>query len=90
MIDIIEKCLEPPLSTIHASSVYIMLEPDRKLYNGQTDDLQGWILSHHSKLGFPKASVLYMLVQMETPSTSSKVKVSRRLISLMETLKLWD
>ncbi|KAG6395271.1 hypothetical protein SASPL_145913 [Salvia splendens] len=56
-------------STIGASSV----RPDRKLYIGETDDLQGRICTHRSKEGMQKASFLYMLVagksvacQMET------------------------
>ncbi|XP_042029038.1 DNA mismatch repair protein MSH1, mitochondrial-like isoform X1 [Salvia splendens] len=64
---------QPPPSTIGASSVYIMLRPDRKLYIGETDDLQGRICTHRAKEGMQKASFLYMLVagksvacQMET------------------------
>ncbi|XP_057772125.1 DNA mismatch repair protein MSH1, mitochondrial isoform X2 [Salvia miltiorrhiza] len=64
---------QPPPSTIGASSVYIMLRPDKKLYIGETDDLEGRIRTHRSKEGMQKASFLYMLVsgksvacQMET------------------------
>ncbi|KAG8369818.1 hypothetical protein BUALT_Bualt14G0053300 [Buddleja alternifolia] len=32
---------QPPPSTIGASSVYVMLRPDKRLYIGETDDLQG-------------------------------------------------
>lgn len=64
---------QPPPSTIGASSVYIMLRPDRKLYIGETDDLQGRVRAHRSKEGMQNAPFLYFLVpgksvacQMET------------------------
>ncbi|XP_052207609.1 DNA mismatch repair protein MSH1, mitochondrial isoform X2 [Diospyros lotus] len=52
----------PPPSTIGASSVYVMLRPDKKLYVGQTDDLEGRIHAHRSKDGMQSASFLYLLV----------------------------
>ncbi|CAL5347515.1 unnamed protein product [Camellia sinensis] len=53
---------QPPPSTIGASSVYIMLRPDKKLYVGETDDLEGRIRAHRSKEGMHNASFLYFLV----------------------------
>ncbi|XP_038701517.1 DNA mismatch repair protein MSH1, mitochondrial isoform X1 [Tripterygium wilfordii] len=64
---------QPPPSTIGASSVYIMLRPDKKLYVGQTDDLEGRIRAHRSKEGMQNATFIYFLLpgkslacQMET------------------------
>ncbi|GAV62203.1 MutS_V domain-containing protein/GIY-YIG domain-containing protein/MutS_I domain-containing protein [Cephalotus follicularis] len=54
---------QPPPSTVGASSVYVMLRPDKKLYIGQTDDLEGRIRAHRLKEGMQKASFLYFLVQ---------------------------
>ncbi|GAB4850050.1 DNA mismatch repair ATPase msh1 [Ancistrocladus abbreviatus] len=54
---------QPPPSTIGASSVYVMLQPDRKLYVGQTDDLQGRVQAHRSKEGMQNAVFLYFIVQ---------------------------
>nr|XP_027116686.1 DNA mismatch repair protein MSH1, mitochondrial-like [Coffea arabica] len=53
---------QPPPSTIGASSVYIMFRPDKKLYVGQTDDLEGRIRAHRLKEGMQDASFLYFLV----------------------------
>ncbi|KAK4405993.1 DNA mismatch repair protein MSH1, mitochondrial [Sesamum angolense] len=53
---------QPPPSTIGASSVYVMLRPDRKLYIGETDDLQGRVRAHRLKEGMQNASFLYFLV----------------------------
>ncbi|KAK6161197.1 hypothetical protein DH2020_004578 [Rehmannia glutinosa] len=53
---------QPPPSTIAASSVYVMLRPDRKLYIGETDDLQGRVRAHRLKDGMQNASFLYFLV----------------------------
>ncbi|KAK4478239.1 hypothetical protein RD792_017522 [Penstemon davidsonii] len=53
---------QPPPSTIGASSVYVMIRPDRKLYIGETDDLEGRIRTHRSKEGMQNASFLYLLV----------------------------
>ncbi|KAK7816280.1 dna mismatch repair protein msh1 [Quercus suber] len=36
----------PPPSTIGASSVYVMLRPEKKLYVGETDDLEGRVSAH--------------------------------------------
>ncbi|GMY27006.1 DNA mismatch repair protein MSH1, mitochondrial isoform X1 [Fagus crenata] len=52
----------PPPSTIGASSVYVMLRPDKKLYVGETDDLEGRVSAHRSKEGLQNASFLYFLV----------------------------
>ncbi|KAL6971210.1 DNA mismatch repair ATPase msh1 [Sarracenia purpurea var. burkii] len=52
----------PPPSTIGASSVYVMLRPDKKLYVGETDDLEGRIRAHRSKEGMPNALFLYFLI----------------------------
>ncbi|KAI3697129.1 hypothetical protein L6452_29898 [Arctium lappa] len=53
---------QPPPSTIGASSVYVILRPDKKLYVGETDDLQGRVRAHRSKQGMRNASFLYFLV----------------------------
>ncbi|KAJ0035396.1 hypothetical protein Pint_25171 [Pistacia integerrima] len=53
---------QPPPSVIGASCVYVMLRPDKKLYVGQTDDLDGRIRSHRSKEGMQTASFLYFKV----------------------------
>lgn len=53
---------QPPPSTIGASSVYVLLRPDKRLYVGETDDLEGRIRTHRSKEGMENASFLYFLV----------------------------
>ncbi|XP_075085500.1 DNA mismatch repair protein MSH1, mitochondrial isoform X1 [Nicotiana tabacum] len=53
---------QPAPSTIGASSVYIMLRPDKNFYVGQTDDLEGRIRAHRLKEGMENASFLYFLV----------------------------
>ncbi|KAL2230155.1 UNVERIFIED_CONTAM: DNA mismatch repair protein MSH1, mitochondrial [Sesamum indicum] len=53
---------QPPPSTIGVSGVYVMLRPDRKLYIGETDDLQGRVRAHRLKEGMQNASFLYFLV----------------------------
>ncbi|XP_042518506.1 DNA mismatch repair protein MSH1, mitochondrial [Macadamia integrifolia] len=52
----------PPPSTIGASSVYVLLRPDKKLYVGQTDDLEGRVRSHRSMEGMQNVAFLYFLV----------------------------
>ncbi|KAM7261388.1 hypothetical protein ACFE04_008755 [Oxalis oulophora] len=52
----------PPPSTVGHSSVYVMLRPDKRLYVGETDDIEGRVRSHRSKEGMQKASFLYFLV----------------------------
>ncbi|PWA96416.1 GIY-YIG nuclease superfamily [Artemisia annua] len=53
---------QPPPSTIGASSVYVILRPDKTLYVGETDDLQGRVRAHRAKEGMHNASFLYFLV----------------------------
>ncbi|KAA8548891.1 hypothetical protein F0562_000575 [Nyssa sinensis] len=53
---------QPPPSTIGSSSVYVMLRPDKKLYVGETDDLEGRVCAHRSKEGMQNATFLYFLV----------------------------
>lgn len=53
---------QPPPSTIGASCVYVMFRPDKKLYIGETDDLDGRVRSHRSKAGMQNASFLYFTV----------------------------
>ncbi|GAY46604.1 hypothetical protein CUMW_098340 [Citrus unshiu] len=53
---------QPPPSIIGASCVYVMLRPDKKLYVGQTDDLDGRIRAHRGKEGMQSASFLYFVV----------------------------
>ncbi|KAG2727771.1 hypothetical protein I3760_01G173700 [Carya illinoinensis] len=52
----------PPPSTIGASSVYVMLRPDKKIYVGETDDLEGRVRAHRSKEAMQNASFLYFTV----------------------------
>lgn len=52
----------PPPSTIGASIVYVMLRPDRKVYVGQTDDLEGRVHTHRSNNGMQNAAFLYFTV----------------------------
>ncbi|XP_021607248.1 DNA mismatch repair protein MSH1, mitochondrial isoform X1 [Manihot esculenta] len=54
---------QPPPSTIGASCVYVMLRPDKRLYVGVTDDLEGRVRAHRSKEGMHNASFLYFIVQ---------------------------
>ncbi|CAO2815186.1 unnamed protein product [Amaranthus hypochondriacus] len=54
---------QPPPSTIGASSVYVMLRPDNKLYVGETDDLQGRVQAHRSKEGMKTAAFISFVVQ---------------------------
>uniref|UniRef100_A0A7N1A003 DNA mismatch repair proteins mutS family domain-containing protein n=2 Tax=Kalanchoe fedtschenkoi TaxID=63787 RepID=A0A7N1A003_KALFE len=53
---------QPPPSTIGASSVYVMLRPDKKFYVGETDDLEGRIRSHRLKEGMQTAAFVYFTV----------------------------
>lgn len=53
---------QPPPSAIGVSSVYVMLRPDKKLYVGETDDLEGRIRAHRAKDGMQNALFLYILV----------------------------
>lgn len=53
---------QPPPSTVGASSVYVLLRPDKRLYVGETDDLRGRVRAHRSKEGLQNASFLYLLV----------------------------
>ncbi|KAI3683359.1 hypothetical protein L1987_83862 [Smallanthus sonchifolius] len=59
---LVRPCQQPPPSTIGASSVYVILRPDKKLYVGETDNLQGRVRAHRSKEGMQNASFLYFLV----------------------------
>ncbi|KAK9666439.1 hypothetical protein RND81_14G185100 [Saponaria officinalis] len=54
---------QPPPSTIGASSVYVMLRPDNRLYVGETDDLQSRVKSHRAKDGMQSATFLSFIVQ---------------------------
>ncbi|KAF6144424.1 hypothetical protein GIB67_024651 [Kingdonia uniflora] len=53
---------QPPPSTVGASSIYVMFRPDKKLYVGQTDDLEGRFHSHRSNQGMKNALFIYVLV----------------------------
>ncbi|XP_074338616.1 DNA mismatch repair protein MSH1, mitochondrial isoform X2 [Apium graveolens] len=53
---------QPPPSTVGASSVYVILRADKRLYVGETDDLRGRVRTHRSKEGMQNASFLYLLV----------------------------
>ncbi|QCE05782.1 DNA mismatch repair protein MutS [Vigna unguiculata] len=62
------KCLligtreQPPPSVVGSSSVYVILRPDKKLYVGETDDLENRVRRHRLKEGMQDASFLYFLV----------------------------
>ncbi|RXH78431.1 hypothetical protein DVH24_001949 [Malus domestica] len=53
---------QPPPSTIGLSCVYVILRPDKRLYVGQTDDLEGRVRAHRSKEGLQNANFLYFTV----------------------------
>ncbi|KAL1806384.1 hypothetical protein ACET3Z_029452 [Daucus carota] len=53
---------QPPPLTVGASSVYVLLRPDKRLYVGETDDLRSRVRAHRSKEGMQNASFLYLLV----------------------------
>ncbi|KAJ0234681.1 DNA mismatch repair protein MSH1 [Hirschfeldia incana] len=53
----------PPPSTVGSSCVYVMKRPDKRLYIGQTDDLEGRIRAHRAKEGLQGSSFLYLVVQ---------------------------
>ncbi|KAI3723468.1 hypothetical protein L2E82_35065 [Cichorium intybus] len=53
---------QPPPSVIGASSVYVIIRPDNRLYVGETDDLEGRVRAHRAKQGMQNASFLYFLV----------------------------
>ncbi|KAL9829922.1 DNA mismatch repair protein MSH1 [Arabidopsis thaliana] len=53
----------PPPSTVGSSCVYVMRRPDKRLYIGQTDDLEGRIRAHRAKEGLQGSSFLYLMVQ---------------------------
>ncbi|XAR48910.1 hypothetical protein NMG60_11031897 [Bertholletia excelsa] len=73
---------QPPPSTIGASSIYVMLRPDKKLYIGETDDLEGRIRAHRSKEGMQNASFLYILV----PGKSMACQLETLLINQLPNL----
>ncbi|KAJ8445529.1 hypothetical protein Cgig2_012417 [Carnegiea gigantea] len=54
---------QPPSSTIGASSVYVMLRPDKKLYVGETDDLQGRVQAHRATEDIQNVEFLFFIVQ---------------------------
>ncbi|KZV15266.1 ATP binding protein [Dorcoceras hygrometricum] len=72
---------QPPPSTIGASSVYVMLRPDRKIYVGETDDLEGRVRAHRLKEGMQNASFLYFLV----PGKSMACQLETLLINQLST-----
>ncbi|KAM7485351.1 hypothetical protein LguiA_001360 [Lonicera macranthoides] len=72
---------QPPPSTIGASSVYVILRPDKKLYVGETDDLEGRVRAHRLKEGMRSASFLYFLV----PGKSMACELETLLINQLPT-----
>ncbi|KAL8240128.1 hypothetical protein R6Q59_013483 [Mikania micrantha] len=66
--EVVVKCVvvaprqQPPPSAIGASSVYVILIPDNRLYVGETDNLEGRIRAHRAKQGMQNAFFLYFLV----------------------------
>ncbi|KAF9610619.1 hypothetical protein IFM89_023507 [Coptis chinensis] len=80
---------QPPPSTIGASSVYVMFRPDKMLYVGQTDDLEGRVRAHRSKEG--NVSFLYIIVpgksiacQLETLLINQLPRQGFQLINLAD------
>ncbi|XP_031398949.1 DNA mismatch repair protein MSH1, mitochondrial isoform X2 [Punica granatum] len=53
---------QPPPSAIGSSVVYVMFRPDKKIYVGETDDLEGRVYTHRSKEGMQNATFLYFKV----------------------------
>ncbi|KAJ4840276.1 DNA mismatch repair ATPase msh1 [Turnera subulata] len=72
---------QPPPSTIGASCVYVMLRPDKRLYVGVTDDLDGRIRTHRSKEGMGDSSFLYFVV----PGKSVACQLETLLINQLPT-----
>ncbi|KAI3871879.1 hypothetical protein MKX03_012915 [Papaver bracteatum] len=52
----------PPPAVIGSSCVYVLFRPDKKLYIGETDNLEGRIRAHRSKEGMQNVSFLYIVV----------------------------
>ncbi|KAI3853168.1 hypothetical protein MKW92_051237 [Papaver armeniacum] len=53
---------QPPPAVIGSSCVYVLFRPDKKLYIGETDNLEGRIRAHRSKEGMQNAPFLYIVV----------------------------
>ncbi|KAL5990255.1 DNA mismatch repair ATPase msh1 [Asimina triloba] len=53
---------QPPPSTIGVSSVYVLLQPGKQLYVGQSDDLVGRLRAHRSKESMQNVVCLYIVV----------------------------
>ncbi|TYI66907.1 hypothetical protein E1A91_D09G260200v1 [Gossypium mustelinum] len=72
---------QPPPSTIGASCVYVMFRPDKKLYIGETDDLDGRIRSHRSKDRMENASFLYFTVPGKSIARQLETLLINQLLS---------
>ncbi|KAG4185448.1 hypothetical protein ERO13_A09G230900v2 [Gossypium hirsutum] len=72
---------QPPPSTIGASCVYVMFRPDKKLYIGETDDLDGRIRSHRLKDGMQNASFLYFKVPGKSIARQLETLLINQLLS---------
>ncbi|GMI95879.1 MUTL protein homolog 1, CHLOROPLAST MUTATOR [Hibiscus trionum] len=72
---------QPPPSTIGASCVYIMFRPDKKLYIGETDDLDGRVRTHRSKEGMKNASFLYLTVPGKSIARQLETLLINQLLS---------
>lgn len=68
---------QPPPATIGASSVYVLVRPDKRLYVGQTDDLSGRVRTHRSNAGTKNITFLYVLV----PGKSAACQLETLLIN---------
>ncbi|OMP03154.1 GIY-YIG nuclease superfamily [Corchorus capsularis] len=72
---------QPPPSTIGASCVYVMFRPDKKLYIGETDDLDGRVRAHRSKDGMQNASFLYFIVPGKSIARQLETLIINQLLS---------
>ncbi|KAG9447714.1 hypothetical protein H6P81_013842 [Aristolochia fimbriata] len=72
---------QPPPSTVGASSVYVIVRPDKKLYIGQSDDLIGRVHAHRSKEGMQNVMFLYFTV----PGKSIASELETLLINQLST-----
>lgn len=82
---------QPPPSTIGLSTVYVIIRPDKKLYVGETDDLEGRVRAHRLKEGMHNASFQYFIVsgkslacQLETLLINQLPKQGFQLINVAD------
>ncbi|XP_023733888.1 DNA mismatch repair protein MSH1, mitochondrial isoform X1 [Lactuca sativa] len=70
---------QPPPSVIGASSVYVIIRPDNRLYVGETDDLEGRVRAHRGKPGMENATFLYFLVSGKSVACQLETLLINRL-----------